>query len=98
MSGGQLCRSLVQFREAREEVIDLGAGRRAQHSCRLALGIGGDDPPSHEHVFANGKPDTLLLLVADQGQMGVEKVVSRIPPAGPGEPHDFDEHVRNERP
>src|SRR5690606_29022250 len=58
-----------------EQVVDLGACRFAKHKPRLALDIAGDDAAVLQDMLAHGKPDTELLLVADQRKMRVEQVV-----------------------
>ncbi len=37
-----------------------------------------EDAARHHHVFVHGEPDSGLLLVAQQRQVGVEQVVRRV--------------------
>ena len=42
---------------------------------RGALAVMGDRSALLQHIFADGEADALLLLVADQRQVGVEEIV-----------------------
>ena len=61
----------------------------------LALRVGGEDAPPHEHVFAHREPQrALLLLVAEIGEVGVEQVVGGVALTGSAEADHVDQHFR----
>ena len=53
----------------------------------------GDGAAFLQDVFADGETDVLLLLVADEGKVGVEEIVGGVAVALLGEVDDVDEHV-----
>ena len=65
----------VVARETREEIVDLSRRGRAKNGAGLSLRVGSGNAALHHHVFARGQADALLLLLADEGQMAVKKVV-----------------------
>ena len=80
--------------KARKQVVDCRLGGRAKTGPGLSLRVGDENAAPHHHVFARGQADALLLLIADQGQMGVKKVVCFLTPPLARQPHDVNQHLR----
>ena len=81
-------------RETREEIVDLRHRRRAQTGAGLSLRVGGENAALHHDIFARGQANALLLLIAHEGQVGVEQVVRVLAPPFVRQPHDVDQHFR----
>ncbi len=82
------------MRKTAQQVVDLGSRRGGEYATGYALCIVHDGAALLQHVLAYGEAYPLLLFVADEGKVRVEKIVGGFACACIHVLDDVDEHVR----